>query len=121
MTEKQQYWIGNLAGEKALVTGDGERDRWTRLHGWSETTEPADGEQVFVWMTNPETGHPAAISWQAREYWLARGFVVSPPEEPVNPTRDPAVTATPEERPAASAPVKSAARSAAKEKEEGRG
>lgn len=118
MTDKKQFWVANLAGEKALITGVDERDRWS-LHGWSETTEPDDSFRGPVWLTDPESGRAAPIAWDAREYWLGRGRVPSPPDEPVNPTRDPALTDVPEEPPVASAPVDKSppAPAAAKSKE----
>ena len=95
-------WVTNLAGEKALIA-DTDRDYW-RMHGWSDTGEPGDDERVFVWMTNAETGHPAPIAWAARDYWMGRGFTPSPPETPVNPTKDPTLTAS-EQPPATPVPV----------------
>lgn len=104
MTDKQTYWVANLAGDKALVTGADERDRWS-LHGWSDADEPGDDFRGNVWLRDPESGNAAPIAWAAREYWLGRGRVPSPPDEPVNPTRDPALTAEPVKPPAAPAPV----------------
>lgn len=103
MAEKQTYWVGNLAGDKALITGADERDHWS-LHGWTPTDEPGDDFRGNVWLRDPESGAAAPIAWGAREYWLGRGRVPSPPDEPVNPTKDPALTA-PEKPPVASAPV----------------
>lgn len=118
MAEKKTYWVANLADERALITGADERDRWS-LHGWSETTEPDDNFRGSVWMTDPESGRSAPIAWAAREYWLGRGRVPSPPDEPVNPTKDPALTAVPDEPSAAPKPVDKSpsAPAAAKSKE----
>jgi hypothetical protein len=44
---------------------------------------------------------PALIPWGARDYWQGIGFQPSPPAEPINPTRDPALTAAAEEKPPA--------------------
>jgi hypothetical protein len=81
-------WVKNLAGEKALIDV-ADSDRWS-LHGWSEATEP--GDRDFVWMASPEVGRPGLLPWGARDYWQGIGFRPSPPPEPVNPTRDPALT-----------------------------
>jgi hypothetical protein len=112
-----EMWIRDLRGDKAVID-PADSDRW-KLHGWSQTDEPGGNEQVFVWMINPETDRAAPIAWAAREYWMGRGFVPSPPDEPVNPTKDPVLTVAPAKPPAASAPVKStsAAKSAAKNQE----
>jgi len=110
-------WVSNLAGEKALIA-ETDRDYW-RMHGWSDTDEPGEDFRGFVWMTNPETGHPAPIAWPARDYWMGRGFVPSAPDEPVNPTKDPVLTA-PEQPPATPVPVdkpKTTAPAVAKNKE----
>lgn len=106
MAEKKTYWIRNLFGHKALVAGADERDRWVP-HGWAESDEPTDGE--FVYMEHPDEGIAGRplIPWGARDYWQAVGFAPSPPEEPFNPTKDPALRDVPRqpdktEKPAAS-------------------
>lgn len=99
-------WIKNLAGEKAQID-DADREYWVGLHGWSETDEPDDNFRGPVWMIDPESGRAAPIAWDAREYWLGRGRVPSPPDKPVNPTKDPVLTAVPavKDKPAAKPPA----------------
>lgn len=110
-------WIKNLAGEKAQID-DADREYWVGLHGWSETDEPDDNFRGPVWMTDPESGRAAPIAWDAREYWLGRGRVPSPPDMPVNPTKDPVLTAVaPEPAPAKPAAKKTSAAPAAPSKE----
>lgn len=110
-------WIESLAGEKAQID-DADREYWVGLHGWSETGEPGDNDQVFVWMANPETGHAAPIAWAARDYWMGRDWAPSPPDKPVNPTKDPVLTeVSPEPAPAKPAAKKTSAAPAAPNKE----
>lgn len=85
MTEST-YWLAGPTGEKAVVEGDAERDRFSP-HGWKESTAPADGD--FVWMSHPDTQKPGLIAWGAREYWQGVGWQPSAPPEPVNPAIDP--------------------------------
>lgn len=82
-------WITDLAGNKALIDDDSAQE-WTRLHGWSETDEPAGGQQV--WMSHPDVASPGLIPWGARAYWQGIGWSPSPPPPPYNPTKDPALT-----------------------------
>lgn len=98
MTEKTTYWVQNGAGQKAFLTGADARDHWA-FHGWSPTGEPGDDFRGFVWMTHPDVGQPAPIAWEARAYWMGIGFEPSPPAEPVNPTKDPALTDVPVDKP----------------------
>lgn len=87
----ETLWIRDLGGNKALIPTTA-RDRWT-VHGWSESLPPVDGE--FVWMTHESDAvtNPALIPWGARAYWQGIGWSPSAPAEPVNPTRDPALSA----------------------------
>lgn len=87
----ETLWVCDVAGNKACVSA-ADRDRWT-VHGWSETVPPVDGE--FVWMAKDDVTHPGLIPWAARDYWQGIGFEPAAPPEPVNPTRDPALTAAP--------------------------
>ena len=84
----ETLWMRDLTGNKAFIPA-ADRDRWT-AHGWAETVPPAHGE--FVWMAKDDLIHPGLIPWGARDYWQGIGFRPSPPPEPVNPTRDPALT-----------------------------
>lgn len=87
MAEKQ-YWLAGPNAEKAVVEGTAERDRLFP-HGWRETSEPVDGD--FVWMSHPDPdiGNPGLLPWSAREYWQGIGWEPSAPPEPVNPALDP--------------------------------
>ena len=97
MAEKKTYWMQDHAGNKALITGAEERDRWIP-HGWTDTDEP--GDRDFVWLRHPDLGEPTnPIVWAARDYWQGRDWVPGAPPEPVNPALDPALTA-PREKPA---------------------
>lgn len=83
MTEKQKYWLANADGDKALVEGREQRDRFVPL-GWSETTEPAGDEWVIARMDGIE--NPARFPAAAfRLVWEPRGWVAAPPAEPVSP------------------------------------
>jgi hypothetical protein len=85
------FWIQSGTA-KAVVEGAEERDRFTLLHGWSEATEPADGD--FVWMAHPDDdiAKPGLVAWAARAYWQGIGWQPAAPPEPVNPAVDPVLT-----------------------------
>lgn len=87
------HWIQSSTG-KAVVDGSDERDRFVRLHGWVDASEPADGD--FVWMSHPDDGiaNPGLVPWAARDYWQGIGWQPSAPPEPVNPAVDPVLTDT---------------------------
>lgn len=84
-------WITDHAGNKALID-DGDEQMWTRLHGWSETAEPAGNQQV--WMSHPDVSAPGLVSWGARAYWEGIGWAPSAPPPAYNPTKDPTLTDT---------------------------
>lgn len=81
-------WIRDIAGNKALID-DADRDTWT-VRGWSPALAPVDGE--FVWMAHPDVEKPALQPWASRHYFQAVDWAPAPPEEPVDPTRDPVLT-----------------------------
>lgn len=85
MSSKTTYWIADTDGTKALVDGTGERDRWVKVHGWTEADEPTGQEFVWVHNDNPELG-AARLNWQAATdpAWAARGWAPGAPAEPVN-------------------------------------
>ena len=85
MAEKKTYWLTDGYGNKALVTGAEERDRWVPL-GWSETTEPVDAE--MVWMHNATTDGRAQFAAGVVETWRALGWEPSAPPEPVDVLHD---------------------------------
>ena len=76
MTEKKPFWLVDDAGSKALVVGVDERDRLRPL-GWSESTEPAPGE--WVWMEHDITGGRARFPVEAAPLWVAKGWAPSGP------------------------------------------
>lgn len=82
MTDKQTYWMADVDGTKAFVTGADERDRLIPL-GWAVADEPASGD--FVWLEHDEHGGRAKFTADAVPLWEPRGWHPSPPEEPVNP------------------------------------
>lgn len=83
-------WVSDQSGSKATIPA-ADRDHW-KLHGWTASDEPADGD--FVWMEHPDDGiaRPGLVAYAARDYWQGIGWQPSAPPEPVNPTRDPALT-----------------------------
>lgn len=89
------------SGTKALVEDAAEYDRWTRVHGWAETAEPAGDERV--WVRHAETGGRSVLPHSAiGGYWAANGWAPSAPPEPVDRTKDPALAdQTPQPVPAA--------------------
>lgn len=83
MTEKQEYWLSDLDGVKALVVGAEERARWVP-RGWSDTDDPARSERV--WVRHPDVELPAVLPWDAlQESWAEKGWQPSAPIEPVDP------------------------------------
>jgi hypothetical protein len=103
---KTQYWVADVDGVKALVEGADQRDLWTRVRGWSETTAPAAGDRV--WLVHGEHGGQQVFAATAAEQWSGLGWAYSPPPEPADFTRDPqlvdqAPRAAAEEKPKAQA------------------
>ncbi len=86
MTQKQEYWITDADGAKALVVGADERDRW-RVHGWTEAGAPAGLDRV--WLQHEETGGRQLFAAEAAPTWSALGWHPAAPPEPVDLTRDP--------------------------------
>lgn len=121
MTEPKTYWLVDRNGDKALVTGADERDRWLP-HGWAETEKPAGDE--FVWATFPDVADPARFPAEAYyDVWEPKGWVASAPPEPVDPitgVRPPRPVPTPPAAaPADSSSKQSAATGGDKEKTRG--
>lgn len=73
---KTMYWLTDGFGGKALVEGAEERDRWKPL-GWSESTEPAAGERV--WLRHDVHGGRALFPAETVELWAAKGWQPSDP------------------------------------------
>lgn len=82
---KNTYWLADEAGNKALVTGADERDRFLPL-GWSLAEEPVDNE--LVWARHEGIADAALFPAQALAAWAAKGWVAGAPPEPVNPLND---------------------------------
>jgi hypothetical protein len=87
MTEKQTYWIADVEGVKAVVEGADARDLWTRVRGWTATTEPAPGDRV--WLRNETHDGRQVFAAAAAPHWAGLGWVPSDPPEPIDPTKDP--------------------------------
>ncbi|MFY1588997.1 hypothetical protein ACN267_31405 [Micromonospora sp. WMMD734] len=82
---KTNYWLTDGYGNKALVVGTDERDRWTPI-GWAESTEPAGDD--MVWMRHGGHGGHAQFAAGVLEQWRALGWEPSPPPEPVDVLHD---------------------------------
>jgi hypothetical protein len=120
MTEKQNYWMVDGEGKKALITGTAGRDQWLP-HGLADSEEPAGTELVWCWHEGIK--NPATFPAQALEAWQAKGWQPGPPPSPVSPFNGdegapvfPAVA--PLSAPVAPAPVKSETPAAGGEKKE---
>ncbi len=98
----QKYWMRNAEGEYAQIDGAAERDRWIPL-GWSAVDEPADDRQV--WMRADGIEMPARYPYGAREFWQGRGWTFSAPPEPVDLTKDPALSDQPTPEPVKAEPA----------------
>ena len=88
------YWMRTPDGASAFITGDDERDRWIP-HGLIETAPPQPGPGVFVWCEHEVHGGRAKFPADVVEEWAAKGWHPSPPEEPVDLTRDPVLSDVP--------------------------
>lgn len=112
---KQTYWLTNVDGVKALVEGADERDRWTRIHGWTVSDEPAAGD--LVWLQHETTGGRQAFAAEAAPQWEGLGWHPAPPPEPADLTKDPQlVDQPPAEAAAATEKQQTPAPAATKEK-----
>lgn len=106
MTEKNTYWIADHEGVKACVTGADARDFWTKVNGWSETTEPVG--QEFQWVRHEVHGGKAAMNHEAAVMHRGLGWVPSGPEGYDEPADEPAPAVAPEPK---SSPAKASATS----------
>lgn len=89
---KNSYWIRDLDGVHALVEGAEARDEWTKVHGWSEATEPGPTDQVHVVNENAEI-QPGRLPYSALGSGLdGYGWRPGPPSAPYDATKDPALT-----------------------------
>jgi hypothetical protein len=99
-------WMRDPDGVYAHVAKDGV-DTWTP-RGLQKADEPTR-DDAFVWMHHDEIDGTAKLPWGAREYWQGRGWAFSPPEEPVDLTKDPALADVEPEKPAKKAADKTPA------------
>jgi hypothetical protein len=83
MSSKNTYWITDPEGTFAPVEGAEARDRWTRVHGWSEASEPDRHDFVWLRHENPELG-ATRMTWEAAQLdaWAGRGWAPGAPNEP---------------------------------------
>jgi hypothetical protein len=82
MTDQKTYWLADALGNRALVTGAAERDRWVPL-GWYEVDEPTGNELVHAWHAGIDV--PALQPARAlRDVWGPRGWEPGPPPVPVS-------------------------------------
>ena len=88
---KQTYWQTRADEPAALVEGAAERDRWVQIHGYAESSEPADDQQVHV--VNETTGGRAQLPYGPLRdgLWAGLGWRLAAPPEPVDLTKDPAL------------------------------
>jgi hypothetical protein len=102
MTTKNVYWIADENGVKACVSGAAARDFWTRVQGYTETTEPTGHE--FQWVRNEAHGGRGVMNHEAVLLHAGLGWFPSdPPAVPGLPENEPVEAATPS-RPAMSVP-----------------
>lgn len=119
---KNKYWIADPnSGAKAIVEGVEERDRWTKVLGWSETTEPTGDERV--WLYNESIDGRTVLPYDASQgHWKGIGWAPGAPPEPVDTTKDPALMDQPKPAPPAAAPsIQSAAAGASTKENVNRG
>lgn len=94
MTTKNTYWIKNPNGYYAQVEGADERDRWTKVQGWTEADEPPPTAQVYI--QHPDLAEYGLIPFEALGgQWEALGWTAGPPPEPRDITKDPALVDQP--------------------------
>lgn len=98
---KTAYWLRNANdGTFALADGAEDRDRIASL-GYAPADEPTDTDQV--WIQHPGVEGVGRIPYGARPYFLGNGSVLAGPPEPVDLTKDPALTDPPPPAPAVEA------------------
>jgi hypothetical protein len=118
MTEAKKYWVADAEGVKALVSGAEAHNLWTAGRGWTDTTEPAG--QEFVWLQHNEHGGRGKFAAQAVPLWEGRGWLPSDPPEPENAATAhwPAEGAPVEAKPQTTATMKPAANANSGDKKE---
>jgi hypothetical protein len=83
MTDKQQFWIADAEGAKAVVAGAEARDEWVHVRGWTEATEPVDGE--FQYIRNVDHGGVGRMTHAAVALHKGLGWLPSGPPGYVEP------------------------------------
>jgi hypothetical protein len=101
MTELKKYWIADIEGVKAVVDGADARDEWTRVRGWSETTEPVG--QEFQWIRNVNHGGKGVMNHEAALLHEGLGWFPSGPDGYDEPESAPAPESKSSPKPAATA------------------
>jgi hypothetical protein len=107
MSSKKSYWIADTEGVKALVEGADELAQWTRVRGWSETTEPVGLE--FQWVRHEVHGGRGVMAHDAAVLHEGLGWFPSDPPPPAGLPTD----LSPAEAPADAAPSTTATKPAA--------
>lgn len=97
---KNSYWLTRADEPVALVEGAVERDRWVQIHGYTESSEPTDDQQVHV--VNETTGGRGALPYGPLRdgLWAGLGWRAAAPPELVDLTKDPALVDQPVGAPA---------------------
>lgn len=107
---KNTYWLADPEGVRAPVEGAEARDRWVRLHGWTESSEP--DRHDFVWVRNEDPSVAAmSMTWEAAQLdaWAGRGWTPGAPPEPGTDlaAAEPAPAPEPKSSPKSAAPATS--------------
>lgn len=85
-----KHWLVDATGNKGLVDGDDERDRFLP-HGWTLGGPPSGSE--FVWARCAGVANPARFPADALEAWAARGWAPGAPPYPLDGLAAPAAPA----------------------------
>jgi len=93
MSDKKTFWIADTEGVKAKVEGTEARDQWTRVHGWSETTEPTGLE--FQWVRHEVHGGKGVLNHEAAVLHEGLGWAPSGPDGYDEPADEPAPKSSP--------------------------
>lgn len=83
-----KYWIADPVGAKAVVASAEDRDYWVQVKGWTEATEPVDGE--FQYIRNVDHGGVGQMTHAAVPLHAGLGWVPSGPPGYVEPDPAPA-------------------------------
>jgi hypothetical protein len=87
MSAKSMYWLVDADGNKAVVEGRAQRDRWTPL-GWADTEEPSGHDRL--WLRHGEHGGRALFPFPSMPTWAAKGWAPSDPPAPEDSPARPA-------------------------------